>query len=246
MALLILSFIAGVLTIAAPCILPLLPIIVGGSLLASSQDKPERQWLRPLVIAASLAGSVVLFTLILKATTAFLGVPQIVWQIFSGTVIVLLGISFLIPGLWEKIPLVNKLNLGSNRLLGKAHSINNSGKDVLIGFSLGPVFASCSPTYALIVATVLPATFLQGLVYLIAYAVGLASTLLLVSYVGQVVVSKLRWISNPAGWFSRLIGVLFVAVGLMVLFGVDKKIQSYVLEQGWYDPISNLERRFTE
>lgn len=246
MALLVLSFIAGVLTVAAPCILPLLPVIVGGSLLTSTKEKSDAQWLRPLVISASLAGSVVLFTLILKGTTALLGVPQFVWQLFSGVIIVLLGVSFLLPGVWEKISVVNKLNLGSNRFLGKAYASKGRSKDILIGFSLGPVFASCSPTYALIVAAVLPVAFLQGLAYLVAYATGLASTLLVVSYLGQATIAKLAWLSNPTGWFSRLIGVTFVIVGLAVLFGLDKKVQTYVLDQGWYAPISSLEQRLAE
>ncbi len=73
MFLLIVSFLAGVLTIAAPCILPLLPVIIGGSLIDSDKDKPERAWLRPVVITASLAVSVIVFTLLIKATTVLLG-----------------------------------------------------------------------------------------------------------------------------------------------------------------------------
>lgn len=240
MALLILSFMAGVLTVAAPCILPLLPVIVGGSLLPG---KSEKNWLRPIVITGSLAASVVLFTLLLKATTALLGVPQVAWQIFSGGIVILLGVSFLKPELWESLPLINRLNLGSNRLLSKSYQSSERRRDVLIGLSLGPVFASCSPTYALIVATVLPAEFFKGLIYLAAYALGLASTLLIISFAGQSLVTKLNWLSNPGGWFRRGIGLLFIVVGLVVLFGIDKKIQTYILEQGWYDPIGNFEKR---
>jgi cytochrome c biogenesis protein CcdA len=212
----------------------------------AANDKPERQWLRPLIIALSLGLSVVAFTLLLKATTALLGVPPFVWQIISGTIVVLLGISFLFPELWERLPIVNKLNLASNKLLGKSFAQKNYDGDVLIGLSLGPVFASCSPTYALIVATVLPASFVQGMLYLSAYALGLAGTLLLVAYVGQAIVAKLNWLSNPHGKFRRGVGVIFIIVGIFVLFGIDKKIQTYVLEQGWYDPISNLEKKLTE
>lgn len=245
MTLLILSFIAGVLTVAAPCILPLLPIIVGGSVLETANDKPERNWLRPLVIAASLALSIIIFTLVLKATTALLGVPQVIWQILSGVIVMLLGINILWPELWERLVIVNKLNLSSNRRLSKSFASKTAGRDMLIGFSLGPVFASCSPTYALIVAAVLPASFIKGFVYLIAYAIGLAGTLLVIAFAGQAVVTKLKWLSNPHGWFRRTIGIIFIIVGLTVLLGFDKKIQSFVLEQGWYDPISNLEHRLS-
>ena len=60
--LLITSFLAGILTVAAPCVLPLLPVIVGGSLMDEHRS-------RPLIIAVSLALSVILFTLLLKVFT---------------------------------------------------------------------------------------------------------------------------------------------------------------------------------
>lgn len=241
MALLILSFIAGVLTVAAPCVLPLLPVIVGGSVLQSQKDKADRKWLRPIVIAAGLAVSVVTFTLLIKATTALLGVPQIVWQVLSGGIVILLGLNYLWPHAWEKLSA--KSFIRTNALLGKAYKKGGFGGDVLLGAALGPVFSSCSPTYALIVATVLPVSFARGLAYLIAYAIGMSLTLLLVAYLGQAFVTRLKWLSDPNGWFKKVIGIIFITVGLAVIFGVDKKIQTYVLEQGWYAPISNVEKQ---
>jgi len=241
MALLILSFIAGVLTVAAPCILPLLPVIVGGSVLDGQDQK--KNWYRPLVIATSLAVSVVLFTLLLKATTTLLGVPQMVWSVISGVIVILLGLNLLFPLAWEKLMIATRLPISSNKLLGKTLGQNGLGKDILTGAALGPVFSSCSPTYALIVAAVLPASFAKGLLYLIAYAIGLASVLLLVAIAGQAAVKKLGWLSNPQGWFRRVMGVLFIIVGLAVLLGIDKKFQTYVLENGWYDPTMRLEER---
>ena len=49
-ALLLLSFVAGILTVAAPCVLPLLPVIVGGSIVRTDADTrvAERQWFRPV------------------------------------------------------------------------------------------------------------------------------------------------------------------------------------------------------
>lgn len=240
MALLILSFIAGVLTVAAPCILPLLPIIVGGSVVG---DTNRRQWYRPLVIATSLAVSVILFTLLLKATTTLLGVPQMVWSVISGVIVLLLGLNLLFPAAWEKLMIATRLPINSNKLLGKTLGQNGVGKDILTGAALGPVFSSCSPTYALIVAAVLPESFGKGLLYLTAYALGLASILLLVAIAGQAAVQKLGWLSDPNGWFRRVMGILFIIVGLAVLFGLDKKFQTYVLENGWYDPILRLEQR---
>ena len=245
MALLLLSFVAGVLTVAAPCVLPLLPVIIGGSLVEAGKDKPQRQWLRPLLVAASLAVSVIVFTLLIKATTALLGVPQIVWQVISGGLVILLGLYYLRPALWEPISNRGGLFARSNKLLGKAYAVKGNGGALLVGAALGPVFNSCSPTYALIVATVLPASFVQGLAQLTAYAAGMSATLLLIAYFGQAVVTKMRWLANPSGWFKRTVGILFIVVGLSVIFGLDKQFQAFVLEQGWYDPIGRFEQRLT-
>jgi len=241
MTLLILSFVAGILTVAAPCILPLLPVIIGGSF-ATSKKEAKSRWYRPLVVASSLALSVIVFTLLLKATTALLGVPQMFWQVLSGLIVVALGISFLIPSISEHLALKTGLHLGSNKLLGKSFGKSGIGRDILVGASLGPVFSSCSPTYALIVATVLPTSFIQGLIYILAYAVGMAGTLLAIAYLGQALISRLGWLANPGGWLHKTIGVLFVLVGLAVIFGLDKHLQTYVLDQGWYDPISRFEQ----
>ncbi|HVI69107.1 MAG TPA: cytochrome c biogenesis protein CcdA [Magnetospirillaceae bacterium] len=241
MELLILSFIAGVLTVAAPCILPLLPVIVGGSVAAD--DRKRKAWFRPLIVTASLAASVVIFTLLLKTTTALLGVPQEVWNIVAGGIVLLFGLNLLFPVAWEKLMVVTGLNVKTNKLLGASYGKKGLAHDVLLGAALGPVFSSCSPTYALIVAAVLPASFGQGLLYLMAYAAGLSAVLLLVAIVGQGLARKLGWLSNPKGWFRRTIGLLFIVVGIAVMFGLDRKFQAFVLEQGWYGPIMQLEKR---
>ena len=89
----------------------------------------------------------------------------------------------------------------------------------------------------------LPESFIKGLIYLAVYALGLSTVLLLIAVAGQTVVKNLRWVSNPHGWFRRIIGILFVIVGMSVLFGWDKDFQAFVIEKGWYDPIMKLEQR---
>lgn len=240
MHLFVISFFAGVLTVAAPCILPLLPVVVGGSV---SSDNQKRWW-RPLIITGGLVVSVILFTLLLKATTALLGVPQSVWNVVSGVIVLLLGLNLLSPTIWTWFAQWSGFHNRAGSIMqasGKARS--ETAKDVLMGASLGPVFSSCSPTYAFIVAVVLPRSFAEGFLYLVSYALGLATVLLLISVAGQSVVRKLGWLSNPNGCFRKVLGVLFILVGLAVITGLDRDFQAYVLEQGWYDPIMKLEQR---
>ncbi len=242
MGLLFASFLAGVLTVAAPCILPLLPVVIGG--VALQGDRPKSKWSHAVIISLSLAVSVVVFTLLLKATTALLGIPQEVWSIISGGIVLLLGVYFLFPALWDSFSAKVGLGTKTNALMGKSFGKKGITRDILIGASLGPVFSSCSPTYALIVALVLPQSFAKGFAYLLAYALGLATILLLLALLGSKLVKGLGWLSNPHGLFKKVMGVLFIVVGISVMFGFDKSIQSYVLEQGWYDPIIKIEQRF--
>ncbi|MFY9714097.1 MAG: cytochrome c biogenesis protein CcdA [Microbacterium sp.] len=235
---LLLSLAAGILTVAAPCVLPLLPIIIGGAAVGDER----RSRLRPYTIALSLAVSVIVFTLALKATTALLGIPPTVWQIVSGTIIILLGVDLLFPVFWDRLSARLRLQERSGGMLESSQSRRGIGGDVLTGAALGPVFSSCSPTYALIVAAVLPVSFAEGFVHVIAYAVGLAGTLLLVGLLGRRLVRRLGWLADPRGWFRRVIGILFVVVGIAVIAGLDKALQTLILDLGWYAPIEQLER----
>jgi cytochrome c biogenesis protein CcdA len=239
MIILVVAFISGVLTIAAPCILPLLPVIVGGSI-----EKKTNNTKRALIVTGSLVVSVVVFTLLLKSITSFLVVPNYVWQVVSGVIVIALGSNYLFPRLWEAFSSKTKIYTKSNAVLGRTFTNNTTTGAVLTGFALGPVFNSCSPTYAFIVASVLPVSFAQGFAYLLAYALGLGMALLAVALAGQIVVQKLGWITNPNGWFSKVIGAVFIVVGFSVLFGLDKQAQTYILERGWYAPISGFENRF--
>jgi len=198
----------------------------------------------PLIIIASLIVSVVLFTLLLKFTTALLGIPTMVWAFIAGGIVLLFGINLLFPVLWEKFMDKTGLALAASKMMGASAGKSGVGKDILLGAALGPVFNSCSPTYALIVAVLLPASFVSGLGYLFAYAIGLGGILLLISIFGRVLVNKLKWASNPRGVFQKTIGVIFILVGLMVIFGIDKQIQTFVLDNGLYDPIMKIEESF--
>ena len=236
MTLFLVSFVAGLLTVLAPCTLPVLPIIIGGSLGSAHQK------LKPLIITGSLAVSIILFTLLLKVSTVFINIPQKTWSLVSGIIIIVICSIFMFPELWEKVSGRFNLSGKSGQLLAKSAKKKTLWGDILIGASLGPVFASCSPTYFLILATVLPQNFFVGLLYLAAYALGLASILLLVGYIGQRFVAKIQWATDPNGWFKRGLGALFVIVGIFIFTGADKQLQVYLLERGLFD-ISKVELR---
>lgn len=234
MFLLFISFVAGVLTVLAPCVLPVLPIIVGGA----AQDHRRRN---PYIITASLAVAVVLFTLLLKFSTLFINIPPQVWSYASGTIIIFFGLITIFPNFWNKLNFKFGLSAGSDKILNS--SARRSGRlgDVLIGLSLGPVFSSCSPTYFLILATVLPQSFGEGIADLIAYALGLSLVLLLVSLLGRKFIAHAKVAADPSGIFKRALGILFLLVGIFIFTGSDKKLQLFFADHGW-SGVSRIEQ----
>ncbi len=228
MTLLIISFIAGILTVLAPCILPLLPVIIGSSVGARSKATPY-------IVIGSLALSILLFTYLLKVSTAFIGIPLHVWSYISGGILAVFGLVLLFPQIWESLPFVAKANTGANKLMGAGYQKKSVWGDVLIGASLGPIFSSCSPTYFVILGAVLPASFLLGTTYLLAYIAGLVLVLVLIALLGQRLTAKLSLAADSHGWFKKGIGILFIIVGVTIMLGVDKKIQAWVLSTDYFN-----------
>jgi len=228
MELLLVSLLAGVLTVLAPCVVSIIPI-----LLARTADGSSRR--SPWAVIAGLAGSIILFTVLLKATTVLLGIPPWVWQYVSGGIILLFGIFTLFPSLWEWIVLKTRFVFGTQDLMGEAAKKRGVVGDVLLGASLGPVFSACSPTYALLVAVVLPAQPLVGLLNLLVFVAGLSLMLYLIALFGQKLIRKLGWGINPRGVFRRVLGIILIIIGLFIVTGLDKTLLGYLVETGFYD-----------
>jgi len=211
----------------------LLPVIVGGSVGSNSK------W-RPYVIAGSLAGSLFLFTLLLKASTLLIDLNPIFLTYFSGIVVILLGLISLFPVLWDKISIKLNLSRNSDLLLEKAQTKQGLLGAVLTGAALGPVFSSCSPTYVFVLTTVLREDFNTGLLNILAYILGLTLIMLAVGLSGRKFVTKMRWAVNPSGIFKRVISILFILVGIGILTGFDKTLQSNLVP---FSPVSKIEEQ---
>ena len=225
------AFVAGLLTVLAPCVLPLLPIIIGGSVTGDVKDKK-----RPVVIAISLAVSIIFFTLLLKVTTLLINVPPQFITYFSGGIIVALGLAILFPGVYARLIAAARVEQNAQKALAKGYNNKRSLiGPIITGAALGPVFSSCSPVYAYILATVLPVDFGQAFALMISYVIGLTVVLLLIGYFGQRFISRIKFASDPKGWFQRVLAIIFIIVGVMIVTGYDKRFQTYVSQNTPFD-----------
>lgn len=236
MILLIVSFVAGMLTVLAPCVLPLLPVTLGSAMGEAGNKR------RPLIIIGSLSVSVFVFTLLLKGSTALIGASPSFWNYISAAIILAFGLTLLFPITWAKVMLKLPGHNKPDSWMAKGYqSRGHWWADILVGAALGPVFTTCSPTFFLILATVLPQSLSKGIIDLLAYIIGLAISLLFISWIGQKLIDRLGWAIDPNGWFRKTLGVLFIIMAVAIMFGFDKKIEADILNSGFFD-VTTLEQ----
>ena len=237
MTLFFISFLAGLLTVLAPCILPFLPVIIGETV----SGKPSLK--RAIVTISSLGASLFVFTLLLKVSTVLIHVPLEYLSIASGTLLIGFGLLSVFPRLWDSLGFLAKVNRDSNKVVSVGIKKQTLLGDIMVGAALGPVFSSCSPTYFLILATVLPVSLLSGILYLSVYIFGLCLALFAIAFLGQRLVGKLNIAADPNGWFKRGVGVVFIIIGILVISGYDKKIEAYVLAHAGAFDVTQVEQR---
>ncbi len=237
MALFIVSFLAWVLTILAPCILPVLPVVLWASL---EGDEDKR---KPYVVIFSLMFSIIVFSILLKSSTLLLWVNPIVWKLFSGGILIVFWLIVLFPRVWEYFSwrVVNKSSQGLNKSSEKKWFWGY----VLVWFSLGPVFSSCSPTYLLILAVILPTNFFSWFLYLLTYVFGLWIALFFIVFLWQKLIWKLKWISSPSGIFKKVLWVVFLLIWVGIILWYDKILETKILDSKFFD-ITKIEERVVE
>ncbi|HVX90416.1 MAG TPA: cytochrome c biogenesis protein DipZ [Candidatus Paceibacterota bacterium] len=220
MALFFISFLAGVLTVVSPCVLPLLPVIVGGTIAGGTNVK------RALTVTLALGASVLAFTFLLKASTLLISVPQSFWSYASGALIILIGIATLFPRIYDQLPFMAAFNRDSNKLMSSGYMRQTFWGDVIVGAALGPVFSTCSPTYFIVLATVLPASLALGVADMLAYVIGLCAFLFLIAIAGQKLVGNLATAADPNAWWRKALGILLILTGLLIVTGYAAAVEA--------------------
>lgn len=239
MDLFLLSFWAWILTILAPCVLPILPIIIGGSI--DGKDKSK-----PYIVIASLWISILFFTLILKATTAFIKIPTSFWSMLSWGIVLFFWIITLFPNLWVHISYKLWFEKNSHLALEKANKKKWILWSIFLWAALGPVFSSCSPTFLLIISIVLKENFFVWFINIILYILWLSFVLFLIVIFWQKIINKLKIVADSWGLFKKILWIIFIIIWFSILFWLDKKIEGSIVKSWILDWILEFEENLLE
>ena len=207
------AFVAGLLTIAAPCILPMLPIILGATLGSSSR-------LRPAFIVLGFILTFSAFTLVFSVFTRLAGLSALDLRNGSAVLIMLMGVALL----WSAPFQILTARLP--RLAGTGGDGHFGAFGV--GAGLGLVWAPCAgPVLASILIFVATSPdWTTSLIMLLAYALGCGIPMLLIAYGGQYMTNKVRIVARHTELLQRMFGVLMVLTGLAILLNYDALIIS--------------------
>ena len=216
------AFLAGVVTVLSPCILPLLPIIL------ASADSENKQ--KPLGVVVGFVASFTFFTLFLSTIVSSLGIPASSLRLLSIGILVVFGLSLLIPQVQTKLEVIfSKL---ANFAPSSQNKTGFSG-GVIIGFSLGLLWTPCvGPILASVISLAITGSVnTQAFLITLAYATGTAIPMLLIMKAGSTALKKVPWLVKNTSLIQKTFGVLMVMTAIGIYFNVDRRFQTYILEK---------------
>jgi cytochrome c biogenesis protein CcdA/thiol-disulfide isomerase/thioredoxin len=219
LTLVLIGLLSGVVTGLSPCVLPVLPVVLGAS--ATGPEGPSSRT-RPFVIIAGLVTSFALATLAGSALLNLLGLPQDLLRWLGIAVLVVVGLGLLFP------PIGRVLEQPFARIPQRA--LNREGPAFVLGMSFGLVFVPCAgPVLAAI--TVLSATggFGAGLIVLTAsFAIGVALPLLGFAIAGQRMAERIRSVRGRTQTLRKVAGAVMVVTAVALSLNLTDSIQRYV------------------
>jgi cytochrome c biogenesis protein CcdA len=198
-----LAFVAGLLSILSPCVLPLVPIVLGAAVTA-----------HPLGAVALAAGLAVSFTglgLLLALVGFGLGIDAGMFRLAAAVIMVALGLILLVPSWQARLAAAGSPISGwADRRFGGGAGSGLAGQ-FAIGLLLGAVWSPCvGPTL---------------------FGIGAALPLILLGLVSRATLMAVRARLMSAGKLGKaLLGAAFILIGAAIVSGADKRVEAALVD----------------
>jgi cytochrome c-type biogenesis protein len=220
-----LAFLAGILSTLSPCVLPLLPLVLGA---AASEHR-----FGPLALAAGLAISFVTIGLFVATIGFSIGLDGDVFRNAAAILMIGLGFVLIIPNFQMRLavaagPMADwaEIRFGGRSTVGLKGQLG-------VGLLLGAVWSPCvGPTLG---ATSLLASqgkdLLQVALAMLMFGVGAAAPLILLGTLSREVLMRIRDRLMAAGKGAKAgLGVLMVLIGVLIVTGMAKRFEAALVD----------------
>ncbi len=209
LVLLLIGFVAGIVTAISPCVLPVLPIVLAGG--ATGR--------KPLAIVAGIVLSFSVFTLFAAWLLDLVGLPKDFLRDLAIALLFLVALTLLWPPAGEL--LARPLSFLTRRRAG------DRGGGFLLGASLGLVFVPCAgPVLAAVTVLAANEQFgIRSILLTLAYSLGAAGPMLAIALTGRRAATALR---GSAARIRTGAGVLVAVAALAIALGLDQRLQTAI------------------
>lgn len=232
------GFLAGLLSTLSPCVLPILPILLG----SATNTHPRA----PLVLACGLAMSYALIGTGLAWAGTALDIDASLFRNFGATLLGLLGLVLVSGTLQQRFASATSGfgNVG-NALIARLR-LDGLGGQFAIGLVLGVVWSPCvGPTLGAAVLLASQGSHLPQVALMMGiFGIGAALPVVALAYVSRGAMLKMRGALMQASKTGKLIlGAIMIALAVMIVSGADRPLEAWLVDQSpaW---LTNLTTRF--
>ncbi len=220
-----LAFLAGALTIASPCVLPLVPIVLIGA--------RKRHPLAPLMLGLGLVFTFTTAAFILAIAGPALGLDPDIVRVITAGLMVALGIILLVPLLEARFSKVFQPLAAFGQDQQSTKSADGLPAQFMLGALLGLVWSPCvGPTLG--AATLLAAqgqNLAEAGLVMLSFGIGIATVLVLISLVSRSFVNRIAGAVIRTGRRSKqIMGLALAVTGIFVLSGTDRIVEGWAVE----------------
>lgn len=222
---LLFAYFAGLLTLINPCVLPVLPIVLASAL---TQDKRG-----PLALAAGLSVSFVTLGMLVATLGHTIGLTETALSRSGALLMLLFGTILLVPALGRKFEMATT-GMASGADI-KLHGMDLSGfkGQFLGGLLLGAVWSPCiGPTLGGAIALASQGQNLGwAALIMIFFALGVSTLILGLGFgAAGAIRSRANSLRALAEKSKPLMGLIFILVGLMILFQINHLIEAWAVQ----------------
>jgi len=217
---------AGVLSTLAPCVLPLIPILVGSAVMAHRYG--------PFALAGGLALSYAVVGMLLASVGSVAGLDHGALRTGGAVILLLFGAILLVPRLQAGFAsATSALGNAGQGYLARLAPQGLAGQ-FLVGGLLGVVWSPCvGPTLGGAITLASQSEYLgEAAVVMLLFGLGAALPLLVLGSLSRAAVQRVRGRLLAAGQHGKTaLGILFLVLAILVLTNADKSLEAWLLEQ---------------
>lgn len=218
-----LAILAGLVTTFSPCVIPVIPLVVGGA--AQSGKKGPLYLLSGLVTSFTLAGSFAAFILFQLDLA-----PDILTKL-GGWGLVTVGLFLIVHKLDQLFKKLTNSSAGKIQERLQRFDMGHPLSQFFVGALIGVIWAPCTgPTLGAAIALASQGeNLLQALLTMLAFSLGACLPLGIYALLGKKLLKNMSGLISTGLRLRQMVAVIFLAVGTSILLNLHKSLEVWIL-----------------